>query len=191
MSPPPATDTSRPALVSLATARASAMVPPSERLDFEGAEWTVPQQRLGAFDHAAITGHRLGSNVQDHLIGGGFPHRHGARRRPAAMRSRNHDIVRQQDLAAVLLGRPDDLERGLGKVGLGQRLADLAPLRQRRRCWPCRRRRSACRPWRARFFSTGILLETLAPPMTAAVGRLGFSNTLLSALISSSNSGPA
>ena len=43
----------------------------------------------------------------------------------------------------------------------------------------------------ARLVSTGILLDTLAPPITAAVGRSGFSNTLRSASTSSISSGPA
>ena len=52
MSPPPATETSLPALVSAAASRASANVPSPNGRDLEGAERAVPQQRLAAADHA-------------------------------------------------------------------------------------------------------------------------------------------
>src|SRR5262245_65439853 len=42
-----------------------------------------------------------------------------------------------------------------------------------------------------RLVRTGILVETLAPPITAATGRAGLSRTLRSASISSIISGPA
>ena len=42
-----------------------------------------------------------------------------------------------------------------------------------------------------RWVSTSILLDTLAPPITAAVGRSGFSSTRTSASTSSISSGPA
>ena len=42
-----------------------------------------------------------------------------------------------------------------------------------------------------RLVSTGILVDTLAPPTTAATGRSGLSSTLRKASISSISSGPA
>ena len=59
------------------------------------------------------------------------------------------------------------------------------------RCWRCRRRRSACRPWPSRLSSTVSLVDTFEPATIATSGRFGFSSAVSSAISSFISSGPA
>ena len=99
--------------------------------------------------------------------------------------------MRQHDLAAARLGGVHDLERGLGVVRLGQRLADLDALRQEERVGHAAADDQLVDLGGEVGEHVGILVDTLAPPITAAVGRCGFSSTRTSASISSIISGPA
>ncbi len=111
-----------------------------ERLDLEGAERAVPHQGRALGDLLDIDRDRLRPDIEDHLVvGAGLGIDHLARRTGLEL-TRDHDVDRQQDLAVGRLGLGHDLARGVGEVLLGQRLADLDPLRQPGRCWPCRRR---------------------------------------------------
>ena len=96
----------------------------------------------------------------------------GGALRPGLEFFRHHGIERQQYLAARRLRRRHDLARRVCQVRLAQRLADIDALRMQERVG-----HAAADHQRVEFghqiVSREILVETLAPPTTAATGRSG------------------
>ena len=100
-----------------------------ERLDLEGAERAVPDQRLGAGQHRDDLLDAARPDVEDHVVCADVVHRDDARRRVGRELLRHDHVDRQHDFAIERLCLGEDVARGRDEIVLAQRFADRLALR--------------------------------------------------------------
>ena len=84
-----------------------------ERLELEGAERTVPDQRLGAGQHRDDMLDAARADVEDHVVGADLVHRDDARGGVRGEFLRDDDVDRQHDFAVQRFGLGQNVARRL------------------------------------------------------------------------------
>ena len=141
VSPPPATETRLPSLVSAAAVLRQRHRRRVERRRFERAERPVPDQRPASLQRVGERLDRRRADVEDHLVRGDLVDIAGAQARRVGREFFRHDhVVRQMDRAAGRFGPLEDALGFAGQIMLARATCRHRPRARRGRCWPCRRR---------------------------------------------------
>ena len=180
---------SPPVRVTSASACARAPRALGERLHLEGTHRTVPEDRAAVGELLGEQGARRRPDVEPHARGRDGRGRHDPVLGVGTERVGGHDVDRQHDLDALLLGAFEVALDRVDLLGLEQALAHLVTLRRQEgedHAPPISSR--SAEP--SRLPMTPSLSETFAPPSTTAYGRSASVVRRRSTLTSASTSPP-